>query len=244
MFKNNKKGWFNQSFFEIGGVDFLAFFCYNYAITKHLGVKKVEPLEDEEYRIIEDEEDIKRRKIAEFLNDIFEPIQREMERENKDGALCGIISNLCFMQDKLGNTAVFCSKPASTFMIDGAINNIITYAKSNEQFDKDFTYQSFQAFMVVNMMEHGVRDAGIDELREVYSFLKSDIEGGRKNVPNLDLYFRRNKQTNKIKLFVNVNLKDKTIKEEVPFKFLNSCCKEINNSIKKESSKKNNKPSF
>ena len=190
--------------------------------------------DDDEYKILEDEEDIKRKQVIGVVEEIIESIkdiQEEEKKEQAHGKLLAIVGDMQFLKDPIGNNALCFSEPTEDYCFTGRVKHSVSYAKVNGILDKEFLYEGFQASMMVLFLKNHATEQTVD-LKELYNFLKTDIERGTNYEPNIDLLFRKNQKTNKIDVYMDIRCGEDKIKEEVPFKDVNRVCKEINTANK------------
>lgn len=188
----------------------------------------------EEYKIIEDEEDIMMRKLGNALRDMVERAEKEEKRERELGPLCGVISDLQFIEDQMGNKAMFFRQPTQNYAVNFEVQTTVVYANHNGQFDKEFSYPSFQGAMMLQLLNKGARSYNVDNMGDVYKFLKSDIENGLHNKPNLDILFRMNERSRTVCVYADVKLGKTVLKESIAFNHLPLYCKALNDSIQKK----------
>ena len=192
-----------------------------------------EDIKEEEYRILEDEEDRRMRRIEKALKQIVERAEKEEKREKELGPLCGVISDIQFIKDDMGNHAMFFQQPTPNYSVSLEVEKTVVYANQDGKLDKDFSYPSFQGIMMVHLLSKGARSYSIDNMVDVYRFLKSDIENNLHNKPNIDLLFRVNKKTQNVNVYADVKLGKTAIKESVSFNHLPTYCKALNDTIQK-----------
>ena len=193
-----------------------------------------EEIKEEEYKILEDEEDIRRKKIINFFNELAENAKKEEAREKEAGPLCGVISEMSFIKDSMGNHVMFFKQPTQNYAVNLEVQTTVVYANQGPKFDREFSYPSFQGIMMVHLLNNGVRSYNVENMVEVYKFLKSDIENGFNNKPNLDLLFRMNEKSKKVNVYADIKLGSRTVKEEVAFKNLPVYCKVLNDSFQRK----------
>ena len=200
-------------------------------------IKRTKQKEPEEYKILEDEQDKMERELRQTLENIVQEMEKEEEKERKNGPLCGVMSEIRFIQDNMGNNALFFAQPAEDYVLTGNVMKSVVYANMTNEIDKEFNYQSFQGFIMLHLMKHRATKYNVNDLLDVYAFLKSDIHKHATNKPSIDLLFRENEKMQRVDVYADVRLNNKKIEEEIPFSHLNLYCKHLNEALNRKNDK-------